>query len=122
MIIKKPWGEERILLKTDAYVVKALYIRADCRLSLQYHEKKRETLFLVSGNGYIETNHIDRKIDKFYADNISVERINPVILEPIYIDCGTIHRIGAGRGGAIFLEVSTTELEDVVRLEDDYGR
>ena len=81
------------------------------RLSLQYHEKKIETLFLVAGDGFIETK---KKGSSTFS--------RPFEFVPKFIGRGTVHRIGAGKNDALFVEVSTTELEDVVRIEDDYGR
>jgi mannose-6-phosphate isomerase-like protein (cupin superfamily) len=122
MIVKKPWGEERILQHKDNYVVKEIHVRKGCRLSLQYHKDKKETLFLLSGDGYIESNDVESRVDHFYSDNLSVERFFILPMVPFYIPNRTIHRIGARNTDAVFLEISTTELHDVVRLEDDYGR
>lgn len=122
LVVRKPWGTEKIISQTDSYVVKEIYINKGCRLSLQYHKEKRETLFLISGDGYIESNQITSKVDWFYSDNISVERNFLRRMEPFYVEAGTIHRIGCNNTPAVFLEISTTELKDVVRLEDDYGR
>lgn len=120
--ISKPWGEERIIAHTDHYVVKEIRVRKGCRLSLQYHREKTETLVLVSGDGYIERNYIEGSIDHFYSNNISVERYQPVYMEPVHVPPGMIHRIGCYNTDAVFIEISSTELDDVVRLEDDYGR
>lgn len=122
MIVKKPWGEERIIAHADNYVVKEIRIRKGCRLSLQYHREKTETLILVTGDGYIERNYIESSIDHFYSDNISVERYYPAYMEPVHVPPGMIHRIGCHNTDTVFIEISSTELDDVVRLEDDYGR
>lgn len=111
-----------ILQQTSDYIVKEIRINKGCRLSLQYHKEKRETLFLISGDGYIESNQITSKVDWFYSDGISVERNFPLYMEPFYVDAGTIHRIGCNNTPAVFLEISTTELGDVVRVEDDFNR
>jgi len=110
-IINKPWGHERIIENNGLYVVKELYIKAGHKLSLQYHKKKIETLFLVAGDGFIEYKQGDR-LTFFRPEN----------LVPKFIGRKMIHRLGAGGHDALFVEVSTTELDDVVRLEDDYGR
>jgi len=110
-IIKKPWGHEKIIENNGLYVVKELFVKAGCRLSLQYHKKKLETLFPVAGDGYIETKEGERVI--FHRPHNFV---------PKFIGRNLIHRIGAGGHDALFVEVSTTELDDVVRLKDDYGR
>lgn len=110
-IIKKPWGHEKIIENNGMYVVKELFVKSGCRLSLQYHEQKIETLFLVAGDGYIETKKGER---------LTFHR--PHNFVPKFIGRNLIHRIGAGEHDALFVEVSTTELEDVIRIEDDYGR
>ena len=110
-IIKKPWGHERIIENNGLFVVKEIFVKAHNRLSLQYHNKKIETLFLVAGDGYIESKTKGR-----------LGFFTPIKMVPKFIGQGLVHRIGAGRHDALFVEVSTTELDDVVRLEDDYGR
>jgi len=111
-IIKKPWGHERIMENNDFYVVKEIFVKAGHRLSLQYHVEKIETLFLVAGDGYIEHKKRDTRLGFFRPQN----------MVPKFIGREMVHRIGAGANDALFVEVSTTELDDVVRLEDDYGR
>jgi mannose-6-phosphate isomerase-like protein (cupin superfamily) len=106
-IINKPWGHERIIENNDLYVVKEIFVRAGRRLSLQYHKKKIETLFLVAGDGY-------------FSNGKNFHR--PILFKPIFVASKATHRIGAGKHDALWVEVSTTELDDVVRLEDDYGR
>lgn len=102
----KPWGHERILAQTDCYVVKELFVKAGCRLSEQYHEKKTETMFLVAGNCWLEING---------------KGFNPPKLTPVFIPPKTIYRLAAV-GDCIIVEISSTELDDVVRLSDDYDR
>jgi mannose-6-phosphate isomerase-like protein (cupin superfamily) len=110
-IIKKPWGHERIIENNGLYVVKELYVRSGCKLSLQYHKRKIETLFLVAGDGFIQFKEHGKLV--FFA---------PMKFVPKFVGRRCIHRLGAGGHDALFVEVSTTELDDVVRLEDDYGR
>jgi mannose-6-phosphate isomerase-like protein (cupin superfamily) len=108
--IEKPWGHEEILEKTDKYVVKKLFVKPGRKLSYQYHENKLETMFLLSGDAIL------------ILDGI---RYVMYPWESITIWPGIKHRIDSvesNREGACILEVSTTELDDVVRLEDDYGR
>ena len=102
----KPWGQETILAKTSTYVVKEIRVKAGHRLSEQFHEKKNETMFLVSGQAYLQ---------------IGNESFNMVRLSPIHIPPKTIHRLEAV-GDCVIVEVSSTELSDVVRTQDDYGR
>lgn len=109
-IVKKPWGHEKILTKTDSYVVKELYVKPRSRLSLQYHEKKIETMFLVSGEGYLDLG----------GESYSSQRMHE--LYPYYIRRGVIHRLYTKDKDCLVVEVSSTELDDVVRINDDYGR
>lgn len=110
-VTQKPWGHELLVTKNDRYVVKQLFVKANCRLSLQYHEKKVEHITLVAGKAHIylenENGFSDFRLEHF---------------DPVPIDAGMIHRIYAGDEDAVIVEVSTTELDDVVRLDDDYGR
>jgi len=108
--VDKPWGHELRFARTDRYAGKVLFIRAGNQLSLQYHESKDEAflvqqgrLELVLGRGEEQSSHTLGPNDAW--------RISP----------GTVHRFRAITDCLLF-EVSTPELEDVVRLEDDYGR
>ncbi len=110
--IEKPWGSEFIVDLCGAYCIKHLRVRRGHRLSLQYHERKRETLMLLSGEASLTLSG-----DGGPA-NIPMAPGAPYVIEP-----GVIHRIaGVSEEDAVILEVSTTELDDVVRLQDDYGR
>jgi mannose-6-phosphate isomerase-like protein (cupin superfamily) len=108
VVTEKPWGRELLLRRTPTYVVKILCVRAGCRLSLQYHEVKRETLLLGSGSALLEIHRAG-------------EVIQHSLDEAVEVAPGTAHRVVALEDSEI-VEVSTTELDDVVRLEDDYGR
>lgn len=104
--VKKPWGYELIFVKTDRYVGKIIHVNAGERLSLQYHRVKDETMHLAKGKVEIQ---LDGKA---------------MILSPgdtVRIRPGTKHSILAIEDTDIF-EVSTPETDDVVRLEDRYGR
>jgi len=107
--IQKPWGYEIIWARTDQYVGKMLKINQGCKLSLQYHEKKRETVYV--SDGVLEL-HLKDKIVFLHKG------------ESFHIEPGTIHRFACPEGawGVELMEVSTPELDDVVRLQDDYGR
>jgi mannose-6-phosphate isomerase-like protein (cupin superfamily) len=109
--VEKPWGHETIWAETDQYVGKILHVNAGEALSLQYHEVKDETIHLLSGTM------------RFWAGT-STEALDPVSLqagESFHVRPGTIHRMEAITDCDI-LEASTPHLEDVVRLEDRYGR
>lgn len=110
MVSQKPWGHERILHSDDTCVVKQIYVKAGHRLSLQYHKEKIETMFLVGGMGYIQL-----------GDSQVPFRMNKLI--PVLIEPHRVHRLMAAPDqDCLVIEVSSTELSDVVRLEDDYGR
>jgi mannose-6-phosphate isomerase len=110
--IDKPWGWEDILELNDHYCIKRLFITGGHRFSKQYHERKTETLMLTSGEAELTVGTGD-------AESV----VTMVPGEPHTIAPGTVHRLKAVAGdGALILEVSTPELEDVVRVEDDYGR
>ncbi len=108
--INKPWGYELIWAHTDQYVGKILFIKSGEALSLQYHKQKDETIYIINGKMNLEIKKNGRgKINRMSAGNSF--RIKP----------GTIHRMTAVTD-CLVCEVSTPELDDVVRLEDKYGR
>ena len=88
--VEKPWGYELVFAATDRYCGKIIFVRAGEQLSLQFHRKKDETIYVQSGRAF-------------------------------HLAAGTVHRIRAIED-TVLLEVSTPETEDVVRLEDRYGR
>jgi quercetin dioxygenase-like cupin family protein len=110
-VISKPWGHETIWAKTDRYVGKILHIRAGEALSLQYHSLKDETIMVLVGR------------IRFEASELGEPTVDREIVpgEPVHIAPGVVHRMSALDDSQV-LEVSTPELEDVVRLEDKYGR
>ncbi|HEV8573130.1 MAG TPA: cupin domain-containing protein [Dehalococcoidia bacterium] len=112
-VVPKPWGEERWLAHTDLYAGKLLILRKGHRLSLQYHERKHETQYVDSGRIKYTLGSTDRPDE--YEEFIA-EAGTTVMLPP-----GAIHRMEALEDSRFF-EVSTPELTDVVRLDDDYGR
>ena len=112
-VVSKPWGEERWLAYTDRYAGKLLILRKGHRLSLQYHEHKHETQYVDSGRIKYTLGSVDRPGE---YEEIIAEAGTTVMLPP-----GAIHRMEALEDSRFF-EVSTPELTDVVRLEDDYGR
>ena len=109
--VEKPWGYELIWAKTKDYVGKLLHIKKGHKLSLQYHEIKEETIYVASG------------IMCFVFENDSGE-LTEIELKPgeaHHIPTGRKHRMIAVEDCDVF-EVSTPHLQDVVRLEDGYGR
>jgi quercetin dioxygenase-like cupin family protein len=109
--VEKPWGHELIWAVTDRYVGKVLVIEAGRRLSLQRHEIKDESILVTSGRLrlYLEDD----------AGVVRVEELGPG--EHRHVPTGRIHRYEAIERTEL-MEVSTPELDDVVRLEDDFGR
>ncbi len=109
--VEKPWGYELHWAKTDRYVGKLIHVNAGHALSLQYHNRKDETIYLHSGRLLFEIQEPGRDLVK--------REMRPG--ERVHIMPKTVHRMTAIEDSDIF-EVSTPELDDVVRLEDRYGR
>jgi mannose-6-phosphate isomerase-like protein (cupin superfamily) len=109
--IEKPWGYELIWAHTDRYVGKILHIERGEALSLQYHRIKDETLHVLSGSLELQIGDTD--------DALEVLQLQPG--ESIHLPPGRRHRLTA-RETCDVLEASTTEIDDVVRLVDRYGR
>lgn len=108
--VEKPWGYELIFAHTDRYVGKIIHITAGRRLSRQYHVAKDETLMVESGELDVEVGPEEAQ-ETIHMKRRDVFRVKP----------GVIHRL-IGVTNVDVIEVSTTELDDVVRLSDDYGR
>lgn len=106
---EKPWGYELLWAHTANYAGKILHINKGHRLSLQLHEQKEETIYVLSGTMYL---HIG-------TEGIVVE-LSPG--QSYHIWPKTIHRMEARDTDVEVVEVSTPQLQDVVRLQDDYGR
>jgi quercetin dioxygenase-like cupin family protein len=109
--VDKPWGHELHWAKTERYVGKVLHVKAGHALSLQYHNIKDETIYLYSGKMLFEYEEEKGKLTKWEMKPGDVYHVTPK----------TVHRMTAIEDCDI-LEVSTPELDDVVRLEDRYGR
>lgn len=109
--VEKPWGHEEIFAETENYVGKILFIRQGEALSLQYHEVKEETLRVLEGALELVTGTDVERLES--------HQIGPEIV--FHIPPRTLHRMVAVTD-CLLLEVSTTQLDDVVRLEDRYGR
>ena len=108
---QKPWGREVWFAQTEKYAGKILEVKKGHRLSLQYHDHKLETQYVYSG-----------KIKMIYGQDVN--SLNEKILhagEKFEIIPKTIHRVEALEDSQIF-EVSTPELDDIIKLDDDYGR
>jgi mannose-6-phosphate isomerase-like protein (cupin superfamily) len=108
--VEKPWGYEIIWARTDRYVGKILHIKRGHRLSLQYHNRKDETIYVQSGNLLLMVDEGSGLIE------LQLKAGDGHHIAPL-----TKHRMIAQTDCDI-LEVSTPELDDVVRLEDAYGR
>jgi mannose-6-phosphate isomerase len=110
--VPKPWGHETIWAHTERYVGKILHINAGHELSVQYHNKKDETVYLLSGK-------ISYRVQREGSDKLDDMQLN--VGESFRITPGTVHQMAAVTDCDV-LEVSTPELDDVVRLTDRYGR
>ena len=108
--VPKPWGHETIWAHSERYVGKILHINAGQELSVQYHNKKDETVHLLSG-----------EISYRVKTNKLLEDMRLRVGESFRITPGTVHQMVALTDCDV-LEVSTPELNDVVRLSDKYGR
>jgi quercetin dioxygenase-like cupin family protein len=113
--VEKPWGHELWWARTDRYVGKILHVKKGHSLSLQYHRIKDETIMLQSGRLLFET----RAASEPESAPLKGTEMKPG--DVFHITPGTLHRMNALEDCDI-VEVSTPELDDVVRLEDKYGR
>ena len=110
--VEKPWGYELIWALTDDYCGKTLFVKAGESLSLQFHREKDESWFVHSGRAELEIGRPgDRTPNSEVVAAGAAFRIRP----------GTVHRVKALED-TVILEVSTPQIEDVVRLEARYGR
>jgi len=109
--VEKPWGYELWWARTDRYVGKLIHVNKGHALSLQYHQKKDETILVWQGRILFETHDANGKLVG--------REMGPG--EAVHVTPPTVHRMTAIEDTDIF-EVSTPEVEDVVRLEDRYGR
>ena len=110
-IIEKPWGSEEVVEINEKYMVKKLTMWAGHRCSLQYHNVKKETIYVLSGVlKIIQGQSLEQLMEKLYYAGDSIT-----------IPPGLIHRM-EGVEDSVYLEASTPEMDDVVRLVDDYHR
>ncbi|MDI6893517.1 MAG: cupin domain-containing protein [Bacillota bacterium] len=105
-VVEKPWGRETWWAVTPSYVGKIIEVRAGHSLSLQYHREKLESMYFLRGRGRLLVGDEEKEV----APGLAVT-----------IPPGTVHRIWAEEDLQI-VEVSTPQVEDVVRIEDAYGR
>jgi mannose-6-phosphate isomerase len=110
--VEKPWGYELIWAQTDTYVGKVLFVKAGHSLSLQFHRQKDEAWLVQSGRARLELGEAGEGILKEAVIGAG---------DAFHYAPGTVHRVTAIEDTTI-LEVSTPHLDDVVRLEDAYGR
>ena len=110
--VDKPWGWELVWAETEQYVAKVLFVKAGESLSLQFHRVKDESWYVHSGRAKIELGDAGEAV-------LNEE----VVAAPAFFRFrpGTVHRVSAIEDTTI-IEVSTPQLDDVVRLEDAYGR
>ena len=109
--VEKPWGYELIWAEAEQYVGKLLFVRAGHALSLQYHEVKDESWLVQEGRASLELGELGGELTAIEIEPGDAFRYRP----------GTVHRITAIED-TLILEVSTPQLDDVVRLADLYGR
>lgn len=108
--VDKPWGYELIWAKTDRYVGKVLHIEPGHLLSLQYHKEKDESIYVLRGEIVLRLQQGDTLIERRMAEG-----------EAFHIRPRMIHQFEAVVASDL-LEASTPEIDDVVRLQDRYGR
>ena len=109
--VDKPWGYELLYALTDRYCGKVIFVKAGEELSLQFHREKDETIYVQSGRVEFQIGDPGKPVD--------TEVVGPG--RAFHLQPGTVHRLRALED-TVVLEVSTPELDDVVRLEDRYGR
>ncbi len=109
--VEKPWGHEILFARSETYCGKVIFVRAGEQLSLQFHRVKDETIYVHSGRIQLEIGDPGGPLDMEVVGPGRSFRLRP----------GVVHRWKALEDSVV-LEASTPELDDVVRLEDNYGR
>ncbi|HET9937791.1 MAG TPA: cupin domain-containing protein [Gaiella sp.] len=109
--VEKPWGWELVWAETEAYVGKLLHVRAGQALSLQYHEVKDEAWLVQEGRASLELGDVGGELETIEIGPGDTFRYRP----------RTVHRVTAIDDLTV-IEISTNHLDDVVRLDDRYGR
>lgn len=110
--IEKPWGYEELVECNDKYVVKKLFMKKDNACSIQYHKQKSETIIVLTGSIHISTGTTLTNLEtKVYKTG------DTVTIRPY-----TVHRMASVDEDCLYIETSTNELWDLVRLQDNYNR
>jgi len=109
--VDKPWGWEVVWAETPTYAGKLLFVRAGEALSLQYHEIKEESWLVREGKARLELGEVGGALEEYEIGPGDAFHFRP----------GTVHRLSAIED-TLVIEVSTAHLEDVVRIDDRYGR
>lgn len=120
-IVEKPWGREIWFADQAAYAGKILELRKGCRLSLQYHERKTETLYLLSGRVRLTYRATSPGAVPSAAEVTPADCFDWAPGRALHVPVGTIHRFEALED-SVLAEVSTPDLTDIVRLQDDFSR
>jgi mannose-6-phosphate isomerase-like protein (cupin superfamily) len=110
-VVVKPWGSE-IVIELNNALLKWIRVQAGSRTSLQYHERKREVIYVLAAGPSSAGVHVQDSDDPALVQVYSAD-------EAVAIDPGRVHR---SVGPCTLLEITTKDNEDVVRVEDDYGR
>jgi mannose-6-phosphate isomerase-like protein (cupin superfamily) len=108
--VDRPWGWYENLQEENGYKVKRLYIKSNEKISLQYHNHRNEHWVVVFGSGIVELGDIVREIK---------------VGDYIFVPSNSKHRVSGGNGGIMIIEIQLGKIcdeEDIVRIQDDYGR
>ncbi|MBQ9329130.1 MAG: hypothetical protein IJ225_11445 [Solobacterium sp.] len=109
--VEKPWGYEKWIAVTDSYAMKEIFLKEGCRCSLQYHNEKEEHSYLLTGRVLVEEDNEQGVLESHEYQPGECWHEKPLAK----------HRVTAIED-ATFIEVSTPHLDDVVRVQDDFGR
>ena len=120
-IVEKPWGREVWYADSSGYAGKVLEVKSGCRISLQYHERKTETLYLLSGKVLLTFRPIASGETPSASLVTAADQRTWLPGQALHVPVRTIHRFEALED-SVLLEVSTPDLTDVVRLQDDFSR
>jgi quercetin dioxygenase-like cupin family protein len=120
-IVEKPWGREIWYADQSAYAGKVLEVKKGCRLSLQYHERKTETLYLLSGKVLLTFRALAAGESPSASLVSAADQRVWLPGQAVHIPVRTIHRFEALED-SVLIESSTPDLTDVVRLQDDFSR
>ena len=120
-VVEKPWGREIWFADQAAYAGKILEVRRGHRLSLQYHERKTETLYLLSGRMRLTFHPVAEGETPSAGLVTAADEHEWLLGRTVHIPVRTIHRFEALED-SVLLECSTPDLTDVVRLQDDFAR